>query len=286
MSASGLGPDDLVLCAGTLATTPLAERIEAAAGAGFRGLSLFLDDLEAARASGLGDGELRARLRDHGLAVADLDPLLTWAPGTELPPGTPAEGQGFFRWRDDDFFRAADALGARSINAALFAAKPVPTDALAEGFARLCDRAAEHGLLVHLEFMPFGQVATLGAAVEIVEAAGRPNGGVTFDAWHHFRGGGGADGVRRHAQRILAVQLDDAPAAAEPDPVEETMHRRLLPGEGDAGLVEWLRALREGGSAAPLGVEVFSDELARRPPAEVARRAADAARAVLQRALA
>ncbi len=284
MSRPGLGPDDLVLCAGTLASTPLPERIEAAAAAGFQGLSLFLDDLEGARAAGHSDADLRARLADRGLAVAELDPLLTWAPGTEPPGDTPREGQGFFRWREDDFYRAAEAVGARSINAALFASEPIPEDALAEGFAGLCDRAADHGLLVHLEFMPFAQIATLEVALRLVEAAGRPNGGVMLDAWHHFRGGGKPDAVRSHARRILGVQLDDAPAAAEPDPVDETLHRRLLPGEGDAGVVELVRALREGGSPAPLGVEVFSDELAKLPPRELAHRAGDALRAVRARA--
>lgn len=284
MSEVRLGADDLVLCAGTAASTPLWERTELAAQAGFGGVSLFLDDIEGARVAGHSDADLRARLADLGLAVAELDPLLTWAPGTELPTNAPAQGQGFFRYRDDDFFRAADAVGARSINAALFATQPVAQDALVEGFARLCDRAAEHGLLVHLEFMPFGQLATLEMALSIVDAAARRNGGVTFDVWHHFRGGGASDAVRKAAPQILAVQLDDAPAEAEPNPVEETLHRRLLPGEGDAPVAEWVRALREGASQAPLGVEVFSDELAKLPAAEIVQRAADAARAVVGRA--
>jgi sugar phosphate isomerase/epimerase len=51
------------------------------------------------------------------------------------------------------------------------------------------------------------------------------------------------------------------------------MHDRLLPGEGIAGVPQIIRALRDAGSTAPLGVEVFSDALVALDPSEVARRA-------------
>ena len=62
------------------------------------------------------------------------------------------------------------------------------------------------------------------------------------------------------------------------------MQRRRLPGEGDIDLPGVLRALREGGSRAPLGVEVFSDALGALPVGEVARRARAAVGAVVAEA--
>jgi sugar phosphate isomerase/epimerase len=280
-----LGPRDLVLCAGTLPLAGFREKLEAASGAGFAGVSLFLADHQAARAAGHSDAEQRRMLADHGLAVADLDPLLAWIPGAGPGPGVTDEGLAFFRHGPDDFFRVADALGARSLNVALATDPGLPRAALAEHFADLCDRAAEHGLLVHLEFLPWSPVPDLRAALDLVELAGRPNGGVTLDVWHHARSGGAPDDVRAAAgARILAVQLSDAPAAPEADLVQETLHRRLLPGEGAIDLPGILRALAAIGAPAPLGVEVFSDALAALPAAEAARRAGDAARAVLARA--
>ena len=270
-----------MLCAGTLGRVGLAERAKAAAAAGFRGVSLFLSDLDGARAAGLSDTDIRALLDDHGLLVAELDPLLSWVPGSGVAIG---EGAGFAGYAEPDFLAAADAFGARSINAALFATEPVPHDALVEGFAGLCDRAGEHGLLVHLEFMPFSQVRSADDALAIAERAGRPNGGVMFDVWHHFRGGGSDESLRRVAPRVLGIQLDDAPAEAEANLVDETLHRRLLPGEGDAGVANLIRILDAGGCQAPLGVEVFQDGLNDLPPAEVAQRVAEAARAVIAEA--
>jgi sugar phosphate isomerase/epimerase len=277
-----LGPRDLVLCAGTVPRASFREKVEAAAGAGFAGVSLFVADYEAARAGGSTDAELRRVLADRGVAVADLDPLLAWIPGAGPGAGLTAEGMAFFRHGPDDFFRVADALGARSLNVALASDPGLPRAALAEHFADLCDRAAEHGLLVHLEFLPWSPVPDLRAALEVAELAGRPNGGVTLDVWHHARSGGAAADVRAAAgARILAAQLSDAPAAPEPDLVEETLHRRLLPGQGAIDLAGVVRALTAIGAPAPLGVEVFSDALAALPAAEAARRAGDAARAVI-----
>ena len=58
----------------------------------------------------------------------------------------------------------------------------------------------------------------------------------------------------------------------------------FLEGLSQVDLVEVVRVLDEVGSRAPIGVEVFSEELFALPAVEVARRAGDAARAVLKRA--
>ena len=94
-----------------------------------------------------------------------------------------------------------------------------------------------------------------------------------LDAWHLYRSGGTASDVQAAAKHILGVQLDDAPVEPEKNLVAETTQRRLLPGQGDADVPAIIRALRSGGSTAPLGVEVFSETLASLPPEEVARQA-------------
>lgn len=280
MAGDFLGPGDLVLCAGTVSGSGFVQRAAAAAAAGFAGLSLFAADYERARAAGLADADLRRVLRDHGLAVAELDPLLSWLPVEERDgAGLRAEGRAFAAHGEDDFYAIADALGgARAINAVL-ADPPADLDRVADAFAALCDRAARRGLAVTLEFLPWTHIGDAATAARIVERAGRPNGGVMLDAWHHARSDAPLASIP--PARVAAIQLADAPARPEPDLVDETLHRRLLPGEGDADLAGLLRHLRAGGCTAPVGVEVFSDALAAGPLEEVAQRAADAARRVL-----
>ena len=141
----------------------------------------------------------------------------------------------------------ADALGARSLNAVDVFGGPWSLDDAAESFAALCRRAAEHGLLVQLEFLPWSKIPDLDAAWSVVRQAGAPNGGLAVDAWHYFRSGSATRGTLRTVpgERIVGVQLCDAPALAEADPLHATLHERLLPGQGEldlAGLIADLRA--------------------------------------------
>ncbi len=273
-----LGPGDLVLCAGTLASASLPERVEAAVAGGYRGLSLFPSDVRRARAEGLDAATLRATLADRGLEIAELDPLMTWLPEVAPIPEP-------FTTSEAECYEIAESIGGRGINCVVFTPAPLPRDQIVESFAALCDRAAERGLLVHLEFMPWTQIATALDALAIVESADRPNGGIMLDTWHHFRGPLSDDELveRVPADRILAVQLDDAPLTAEADPVEETLKRRRVPGEGDIDLPRILRFLRDGRSPAPLGVEVFCEELAELSASQIAVRCADGVRDALAR---
>jgi sugar phosphate isomerase/epimerase len=206
-----------------------------------------------------------------------MDMVSNWFPSA-------TQGPGLLGFTNEQAFDYAEALHARSVTAVVFAAAP-SQDELIDSFAALCDHAAERGLLVHLEFIPFSPVRTVGDALAIVEAANRPNGGIMLDAWHLYRSGGTASDVQAAAKHILGVQLDDAPVEPEKNLVAETTQRRLLPGQGDADVPGIIRALRSGGSTAPLGVEVFSETLAALPPEEVARQAFAAAKDCIKKSL-
>jgi sugar phosphate isomerase/epimerase len=279
-----LGPRDLVLCSGTLPRhVPFLERLRAASAAGYRAVSLWGRDYQAAREEGYADADLVAMLGDHGLVVAELDPVWWWTPGAasfSIPPELdPVE---VFRFGEDELFRIGEVLGARSVNAADVLGGDWSVDDAAEAFAALCDRAAERGLLVHLEWLAWSRVPDLDTALAVVTLADRPNGGLNIDMWHCARAGTApADLMGVPGERVLAVQVDDGPAEPEADLVEATLHARLLPGAGDFDLPGYLGALRAIGTRAPIGVEVFSDDLHALGAAAAAERAAAATRAVL-----
>src|SRR5438270_8986895 len=94
-----LGPDDLVLCSGTLPRdTSFADRIEAAVVGGFAAISLWGRDYQRARRDGLGDAEIRSRLEDGGLAVAELDPAWWWLPGADIKIAEEDDVEEVFRY--------------------------------------------------------------------------------------------------------------------------------------------------------------------------------------------
>ena len=280
-----LGRGDLVLCSGTLPRyTDFRQRIEAARAGGFSGFSLWGRDYWAARREGFDDADLCTLLDDYGLGVGEIDPAWWWLPGAadfHLPEDLDTEE--VFCYAEGEMLRLAEAVGARSLNAVDVFGGSWTDEQAAEGFAALCDRAADRGLLVHLEALPWSRIPDVARAWEIVRLADRPNGGVAVDAWHYFRAGADEASLRAvPGERVLGIQLDDGPAAAERNLLEATLHERLLPGEGEFDLTALMRALLDIGSVAPVGVEVFSDALHDLAPVEAARRAGEATRRLLQ----
>ncbi len=282
-----MGPDDLVLCSGTLRRgVPFAERLSAASAAGFTAVSLWGRDYAAARAEGLSDADLRLMLDDHGLGVAEVDPAWWWLPGASevhFPPGMDTED--VFCFGEAELFAVADAVGGRSLNAVDVFGGQWDLDAAAEAFAGLCTRAAEHGLLVHIEWLPWSKIPDLESALEVVRGAGRPNGGINIDAWHLVRSGTDLEALARvPGELIMGIQLDDGPAEPEDNLVEATLHHRALPGQGEFDLPAIVAAVLATGTTAPIGVEVFSDSLHQLSAAEAARQAARATRHVIEQA--
>jgi sugar phosphate isomerase/epimerase len=274
-----LTSDDLVLCAGSALQVPFTERLRLAAASGFAGLSMWESDYLGARAEGYSDADLRGALADHGIEIAELDALTRWLPRDDAA----VQSEWTTTFEEKDFYAVADAIGARSINVVdLGPHRTFSVDAAAEAFAGVCDRAGEHGLLVHIEFLPWSSIPNMESAWEIVQAAGRENGGVLLDTWHFLRSGGTPESLPKFPlDRVLAIQVSDAPAIAESNVMEETMERRLLPGQGAARVRDVIDVLSDGGCTAPVGVEVFSTELAALPADQAIDRVAQATRAVL-----
>jgi sugar phosphate isomerase/epimerase len=286
-----LGPLDLIAGYYTLsgsragagegepARVPFETRVAAAAQAGYTGLGLLVDDYEAMRAAGLRELDLRAMLDDNGIRVCEIEFLYHWA--------CTDTRAAFARTLESRLYRMADAFGARHLNVGDVnpPGERPPLDLVVERFAAVCDRAAGHGLLVALEFLPWSGIPDAATAWEIVRSAGRPNGGINLDVWHHFRGA--RDDAMLLAvppERYVALALNDADPEAVGDPIEDTTKRRRLPGTGSFPLVELLRLLDGHGVRAPVTVEILSDEQNARPPLEAARESIRTSREVLARA--
>lgn len=149
-------------------------------------------------------------------------------------------------------------------------------------FARLCDEAAAEGAAAALEPMPFMALRDLEAALAVVEGADRPNGGLCVDIWHMVRGDVPFAEVRElPPERVVAVEIGDAAAHCVGDLLEDTLHRRLLCGQGDFDLDGFVDAVRATGFDGPFGVEILSDEQRKLPLEEAARLAFETAAATV-----
>lgn len=151
-------------------------------------------------------------------------------------------------------------------------------------FAAFCDTARPYGLTADLEFMPWTKVPDAKAALRVVEAADRPNGGVLVDTLHAARSRSTlADLAAIPAHRLNYAQICDAPAEI-PATVEGLLHtarhERLLPGAGGIALKPMLGSLAR---EVPVSIELPNDrEKASRGVPAWAKAALAAARDVLE----
>lgn len=281
-----LDRDDIVFCSPPLADRPLLDLLGPVRDAGFTAISVAPPQLMALQAQGLGPAAVRTRIVEAGLAVAEFDAITSWWPGQTPPPGMDRTfAELLMQMTPDRLVPLAAEVGARSISAVDIFGGPLDVEAASQAFGDICDLAGAHGLLVHLEFLPAGAIRDLATAAEIIRRADRPNGGLTLDTLHFFRGGASLEALRQISpERVLTVQLSDAPAEAPADLAAEMMGGREVPGDGGLDLVGVVRTLDAIGARAPIGVEVFNAAAARQPAEITARDWMAGVRAVLQAA--
>ncbi|WP_067679895.1 sugar phosphate isomerase/epimerase family protein [Nocardia miyunensis] len=263
------------LWAGTVGyESPVRARVDAAVGGGFDRLSLTPIDVTSSDRS---PGELGRAIRDAGVDI-ELEGLMTWYPG-DRPAEIPLTA-----FSADDVLRMAEELGAVSLTVLAGPACDLPVDEVAGYFAALCDRAADIGARVQLEFMPVMAIADLPSAHRIVDTAARANGGLMFDTWHFFRGNPDFAALESlPGERIFAVQISDGGEQVQGSLVEDTFLRRL-PGDGCFDLVRVIRTLDRIGALRRVGPEVISPATAAMSAPEAARVGREHTRALLDRA--
>jgi sugar phosphate isomerase/epimerase len=274
---------DLILAAPTLVPHrspigPVQVRalVDAAADAGFAGMSIWTAHADWVVAGGGADEALFEWHRERGLTMPAAEVVLDWA---GLDPRA-------VRDVNARLVDVAARAGARTVIAVTLEPELPPLAEAARALGALCDLAADRGLAVSVEFLPWTGLPTLASAVGLIEAADRDNLGLVLDAWHWFRQPGGPDLEAVRAlppDRIHVLQLDDAPARPADDLPAETATARLLPGEGDIDLDGMLDAVDAIGAEPIVVSEVFSATLAALGPAENARRQHAAATTLLSR---
>lgn len=268
----------MILCTTTLVPNrdPLdAKQVlgfaDAAATAGFDGVWLWDMHHEWAVADGVSSEEFVDHHAQLGLGIPCVEVIMDWA-APEDSPGS------------ERTLRVAEQVGAGHVIILTPGMPPIEEAALRLG--ALCDRAADRGLGVSLEPVPWHGVFDIASAERLFDATGRDNLGLVLDLWHWQRRPGGPDmeSLRRFPpDKIDFVQFDDALAEPWPEALPETLTARQLPGEGVIDIDTILDVLDAVGATPQLAVEVFSTPLAERGPEAAAVAQFDSTDAILQR---
>lgn len=245
-----------------------AERVEAAAAAGYKGIGLIHADMQATRTK-IGLKEMRRILDANGMPHVELEFVTHWFSTGDLKAASDKVR--------DELFEAAEALQARDVKIAPeFDATTIDLPQVIASFADICRDAARHGTKIALEVMPFSNVRTLETARALVEGAGQPNGGLLLDIWHIGRGGiPYAEIAKVPKQYVVSVELDDADAEVVGTLWEDTIYQRRLCGEGVLDPPAFIDAIEKTGFDSFYTVEVISKKHRVLPLHEAAKRSFD-----------
>jgi sugar phosphate isomerase/epimerase len=256
-------------------------KVHAAAAAGYAGIGLFLGAWAKLREQPVELERVDEALASTGIVVANIEVLRGWA-----VPGEDNQPTAEFSRQESLVYEMAAHWGCRYVQVIGDASGPL--DRAATGFGALCDRAADHGLLVGLEWVPnMTNIGDAITALRIVTEADRVNGGLCVDSWHLTRSTNNLDDLRNlPGEKVLHTQWNDGPIIPPhsnhaDDYLSDCLTNRVVPGEGDFELVEMIRILDSIGSQAPIGLEVCSAELWAGSAEHAARASADAMHRVL-----
>ncbi len=260
-SPRSLTGDDLVLSHFSLDRNhDLDDRIATAGAAGFAGIGLFAGQWMAESQDGWSTGRLHDALDGASICLAEIEVLAHW---------------GLAEPTDDQFaFEAAvwdlvDAFESRYVQA--IGSYDGSIHDASVRFGALCDRAADHGAVVGLEFLPFTNIVDARDALRIVEEADRPNGGVCVDIWHHVRGADDISLIEAiPGELITGVQVSDGPrrapdAGTDFDYRDDCLRHRIPPGTGEFDVRGFVELLRAKGVDVPWDLEVCNDSAWGRP---------------------
>lgn len=246
--------DEIGVCIGTLGPDPfviaqdLSPVLDAVVAAGTRSVSLhvFLGAMH-------GPATVATMLSDRGLRAGALEAALAWSKG----PGPANEADA------EQIVVMADALDARKLLTVVLE-PDMDHGAATEGLAQLCALVAPAGVQVCLEWLPWTAMPTIASAVELMDACGEPNAGLTFDTWHWMRQPGGPDPDtldRVDGSRIGYLQLCDVAPTPGDDVFAEAMSARLLPGDGIVDFPGVLATLDAKGARPYVASEIFNSEI-------------------------
>lgn len=117
-------------------------------------------------------------------------------------------------------------------------------------YGRLAEVSASFGIRTLIEFVPIFGIPDVATTLDVIGQVGHPGLGLIFDTMHAGRTGFMPQDVATIPPELIGyIQLCDVPRGNDAYDfmdqayMDEAMHERLCPGDGDLPLAEYLRAL-------------------------------------------
>jgi 2-keto-myo-inositol isomerase len=282
----------LALSPVTISQCGFEESFQIAAEAGFKGIGLRYDRMEAYLANGKTIADVKKLSRTFALPFAEAAFLAEWQFHGGLPlickrrrtGETNEENAQELRRQLVRFLEHCEELECANVTAVPALWKTGDLDVAAEEFAALCDLARPYGVRLCIEFMGTApQVKDLAAAQQVAASAARSNGGVLIDTFLFHQGGSTLSQVEAiPLDFVFNVQLADAKHL--PREQLNMLEDRLFPGTGSAPMRDIVAILSRRGYAGWWTVELFNPDYAASDPQAIARTAYETSAALIEEA--
>lgn len=204
--------------------------------------------------------EQMARVKDAGLEITSVQPVTrTLFPSLSQPEPTDI-GERMAR-----FQQTIESLAPFVPGVAFVTNTGIPPggnmqevlDTAAAEYKKLARFAADHGVKVALEPLNASianietAIWTLQQAMQVVDAVGEDSFGICLDCWNVWQNAGLLEAIRDCGPKIFVVQISDWRTP-------RSFLDRLVPGQGEIPLPEFLRAVHDAGFRGAYSVEIFS----------------------------
>ncbi len=231
----------------------LAEKLQAIAAAGFKGVEIFENDLLSFNGT---PEDVRGMVADLGLEMFAFQPFRDFE-------GMPGDKRQRVFARAERKFDLMAQLGCKQL---LICSNVSPDslggiDRAAVDLRELGERAALRGFRVGFEALAWGRhINDHRDAWEAVRRADHAAVGLVLDTFHTFARKIDLNSIRSIPKdKIFLVQVADAPLL-DMDPLSWSRHFRNFPGQGDLPLLEFMSALSATGYDDVLSLEIFNDQ--------------------------
>jgi sugar phosphate isomerase/epimerase len=215
---------------------PPVEFVELAARLGCHYVGIGLNSMNYYNPDGFPPWSLRDDLRlrrELSAALVDNDIVPGLCEGFSVQPGLEADSMA----ADLDL---AAQLGCRCIN---LNSRERDKSRAVQQFAVVAEMARRRNILVTSE-IGMSPLVTLRAGLQLMEQVGSDNFRLLLDSMHFFRMGSSLDDLAANPGAIGYVQLCDAPRVqGAMSYMEEALHERLPPGQGELPLIDLIRRL-------------------------------------------
>ncbi|MCX7428044.1 MAG: sugar phosphate isomerase/epimerase [Planctomycetia bacterium] len=260
----------------------LADEVDVAARAGYRGIEPWISKIREYAAGGGSLTDMKKRIADRGLAVESAIGFARWIYDT---PVEQKAGLEEFR-RDVELVAAIGGLRIAAPPVGVTGQEDRDLAKIARCYRAVLEMGREMGVVPQLELWgPSKTLCRLGEVAYVTVEAAHPDACSVLDVYHIYKGGSDFAGLAAmNGRRMHVFHMNDYPS----DPPRETINdsHRVMPGDGVAPLGSILRDLRAIGFRGVLSLELFNQDYWKLDALEVAKTGLGKMRRVVESALA